>query len=250
MIFSGKGGRRGSAADQPRSGGRHAARRREREEFGVVDDESSTAPTTGPYDVADAPAGVDVLDLGSLRIPAVAGVEIRLQANADGQIQQVLLVSSAGSLELAALAAPRTESIWDEQLAEIRTRLSRDGATCSEVDGEYGVELRARVRTEQGPTDLRVIGVDGPRWLLRAVYSGLAAADPEQAGELAVCLQGVVVDRGDEAKPAGEALPLRLPREMAEQAELQRSAAKESAAADTSGGAASSGRKPARRRRG
>jgi hypothetical protein len=80
------------------------------------------------------------------------------------------------------------------------------------------VELRARVRTPEGLTDLRFVGVDGPRWMVRCVYQGPAAADPKAAGPLAECMQGLVVDRGAEAMPVREPLPLRLPREMAEQA--------------------------------
>jgi hypothetical protein len=85
-----------------------------------------------------------------------------------------------------------------------------------EVDGPYGVELRARVRTPEGLIDIRFVGIDGPRWLVRGVYQGPVAADPSLAGPLADCLRGLVVDRGMEAMPVREPLPLRLPREVAE----------------------------------
>src|SRR5207244_2055032 len=83
-------------------------------------------------------------------------------------------------------------------------------------DGDYGVELRARVRTPEGLTDLRFVGVDGPRWMVRAVYQGAAAVDTSAAGPLSACLRGVVVERGSEAMPVREPLPLRLPRGVAE----------------------------------
>jgi hypothetical protein len=70
-------------------------------------------------------------------------------------------------------------------------------------------------------TDLRFVGIDGPRWLVRAVYQGRAAVDPQAAAPLTACLQGVVVERGREAMPVREALPLRLPREVAEQVHVQ-----------------------------
>jgi hypothetical protein len=88
-----------------------------------------------------------------------------------------------------------------------------------ELDGPYGPELRARVRTPDGVTDIRFVGVDGPRWMVRGVYQGPAAADPDQAGPLAACLEGLVVDRGTEAMPVREPLPLQLPSEVAEQAQ-------------------------------
>jgi hypothetical protein len=172
----------------------------------------------GPYDAAEAAPEVQRLDLGSLRIPAVNGVEIRVQANPDGVIQQIVLVHGESALQLGVFAAPRSEGIWDEVRSEIRTSLSNEGATTEEVDGEYGVELRAQVRTPDGPTPLRFVGIDGPRWMVRGVYQGAAAVDPAAAGPLAECLDGLVVDRGREAKPVREPLPLQLPKEVAEQA--------------------------------
>nr|MDT0656997.1 DUF3710 domain-containing protein [Micromonospora sp. DSM 115978] len=176
-------------------------------------------PDRGPYDISQAPDGVSRLDLGSLRIPAVPGVEIRVQANPEGVIQQVVLVHGENALQLGVFAAPRSEGIWDEVRDEIRTSLLADRATVNEADGEYGVELRARVPTTEGVTELRFVGVDGPRWMVRGVYQGAAAVDPASAGPLAECLAGLVVDRGQEAKPVREPLPLRLPREAGATAE-------------------------------
>ncbi len=176
-------------------------------------------PARGPYDVSAAPAGVQRLDLGSLQIPAIPDVEVRVQADQQGVIQQVVLVHGQNALQLGVFAAPRSEGIWDEVREEIRQSLFNDGAAAQEVAGEYGTELRARVRTPDGITDLRFVGIDGPRWMVRGVYQGEAANDPAAAGPLATCLEGLVVDRGQEAKPVREPLPLRLPREVADQAE-------------------------------
>ena len=172
----------------------------------------------GPFDVSAAPAGVQRLDLGSLQIPAIEGVEVRVQANPDGAVQQVVLVHGENALQLGVFAAPRTEGIWEEVRAEIRKSLFDDGVAAEEINGEYGIELRARVRTPEGLTDLRFVGVDGPRWMVRGVYQGPAAIDPASAGPLVECLHGLVVDRGHEAKPVREPLPLRLPKEVADQA--------------------------------
>jgi hypothetical protein len=182
---------------------------------------SDVSALAGPYDIADAPAGHVRVDLGSLQIPSIEGVEVRVQANAEGVIQQVVLGHGASALQLGVFAAPRSEGIWDEVRAEIRASLFDDGVAVEEIAGEFGRELRARVRSADGLMDLRFIGVDGPRWMLRAVYQGQAAADPSTAGPLAICLRGLVVDRGREAMPVREALPLRLPREIAEAAQAQ-----------------------------
>jgi hypothetical protein len=207
-----------------REGGRHARdnsqRRARAEQYNEQAAESEPAvPPVGPYDVADAPDGVQRLDLGSLRIPAIDGVEVRVQANPDGVVQQVVLVHGENALQLGVFAAPRSEGIWEEVRAEIRKSLFDDGVAAEETDGEYGIELRARVRTPEGLTDLRFIGVDGPRWMVRGVFQGGAAVDPAGAGPLVDCLHGLVVDRGHEAKPVREPLPLRLPKELAAQAQ-------------------------------
>ena len=228
MIFSrgrGSGGRH-HKGEERRSGRHSAAPRQDPDDLELdVDDPDGAgegSDAAGPYDMSDAPDGVERLDLGSLKIPVVDGVEIRVQAGQDGAIQQVVLVHGPSALQLAAFAAPRSQGIWDEARAEIRTSLFNDGVAVEEEIGEYGPELRARVRTPEGMNDLRFVGIDGPRWMIRAIYQGPAAIDPATAaGPLADCLRGVVVERGKEAMPALEALPLRLPKEIAEQAQAQ-----------------------------
>ncbi len=238
MIFSrgrGSGGRH-HKAEERRSGRHSATSRQGPDDLDDLDTEAAEGldepATGGPYDASEAPEGVERLDLGSLQIPVVEGVEIRVQAGQDGAIQQVVLVHGPSALQLAAFAAPRTQGIWDEARAEIRTSLFNDGVAVEEEAGEYGPELRARVRTPEGMNDLRFLGIDGPRWMIRAIYQGPAAVDPATAaGPLADCLRGVVVERGREAMPALEALPLRLPKEVAEQAQ----AAAEGTAEGTAG---------------
>jgi hypothetical protein len=245
--------------------GRHQARRRERDEFGQApvereerdggtgdDRRISVRPprardlSTGPYDSAEAPEGVERLDLGSLKIPVPPGVELRVQADPDGQIQQVILASDESFLQLGVFAAPRTEGIWDEVRDDIRKQLFDDGVAVEEDDGEFGTELRGRVRTPDGLTDIRFVGVDGPRWMVRAVYHGPAAVDDGAAVPLVAVLHGLVVERGAEAMPVREPLPLRLPREVAERAAEEQAAAQAEAEA---GGGAATGGAPATQRR-
>jgi hypothetical protein len=67
------------------------------------------------------------------------------------------------------------------------------------------------VREGSSQADVRHVGIDGPRWFVHAVYVGAAATDPERAGPLRDVLRGLVVDRGVEARPVSEPLPLHLP---------------------------------------
>jgi hypothetical protein len=59
---------------------------------------------------------------------------------------------------------------------------------------------------------VRFVGVDGPRWFLRAVLSGPAAASDEStASALLDVVKATVVVRGDEAMAPRELLSLKLP---------------------------------------
>jgi hypothetical protein len=227
VIFSqgrGSAGKHARAEERRGSGPRHAAGQgRPEPEFvdGLddgdgFDEDEPEWPVRGPYDIVDAPDGVPRLDLGSLHIPAIDGVEVRVQASPEGAIQQVMLVSGQSALQLGAFAAPRSQGIWDEVRDEMHRSFVADRASVEETPGEYGTELRVRVRTPEGPNDLRFVGIDGPRWMVRAVYHGVAATDPPAAGPLAEVLAGLVVDRGQQPMPVRDALPLRLPREMIE----------------------------------
>ena len=113
-------------------GGRHARDERATE---VLDSHEESAPSRGPYDASEAPKDVPRLDLGSLQIPAVPEVEVRVQADPQGVIQQVVLVHGQNALQLGVFAAPRSEGIWDEVREEIRQSLFNDGAAAQEVEG-------------------------------------------------------------------------------------------------------------------
>lgn len=215
-MFRRRGGpRHGRTDDAPRS----AALARS------MDDEDEAAPERGPYDVRHAPRGVDRIDFGSLQIPRLDGVEVRIEANpADGTVTTVVLFDGTSALGLGVFAAPRTEGIWAEVREETASRMAADGIVAREIRGRYGVELVGEVKTPEGPVDVRLIGVDGPRWLVRGTFQGPAAADHDHAGPLVLCLEGVVVVRDEEARPPGEPLPLSLPKELIEQAQAQAAA--------------------------
>jgi hypothetical protein len=177
-------------------------------------------PEHGPWDLRHAPEGVARLDLGSLQIPAVEGVEVRVQAGPDGTIEHVVLVSAGGAVEFGVFAAPRTEGIWDEVRTEMIAEMTAANLNVTEVDGKYGKELTARLPDPQGQlVDVRYVGVDGPRWFVKATFQGPVADDPAQAPVLGECLEGLVVHRDEEPRPVREPLPMRLPKEMAEQAQ-------------------------------
>ncbi|HEV7825698.1 MAG TPA: DUF3710 domain-containing protein [Mycobacteriales bacterium] len=193
----------------------------------VESGETPEAPARagGPWDADAAPDdGVDRLDLGALRVPTLEGTEIRLEADEDGQITSVLLVSEGSALQIGAFAAPRTEGIWSEVRGEILAGIAAESGAPREVDGPYGDELQAELDTPDGRQLVRFVGFDGPRWFLRGVFSGAAGTDAGAAPALDRALLGTVVVRGGDPLPVRDPLPLHLPREVLD---AQRAAAEE-----------------------
>lgn len=187
---------------------------------------AATGPTrpTGPWDSEDAPDdGVQRVDLGSLQIPVPDGTEVRVDVSPEGEVVAATMVQGASAMQINVFAAPKRSGIWSEVRSEIADALLQGGGGTEQVDGPYGTELRAQVPTEvpgQGTmlAPARFLGVDGPRWFLRALITGPAATDEVQAVGLEATLRDVVVSRGGEAMAVRDPLPLHLPPDVAEQA--------------------------------
>lgn len=171
----------------------------------------------GPFDVGEVSDRRARVDLGALRVPAHQGMELRLEVQESAtRVLSVTVALGPSAMQLQAFAAPRTEGLWASLVPEIAAEVARQGGSCEEAVGGFGRELLARVpvRTEDGRTGhapRRFIGVDGPRWFLRAVLTGPAAADAAAAEPLEALLRGVVVVRGPEAMVPRDLLPLKLP---------------------------------------
>jgi hypothetical protein len=171
----------------------------------------------GPWDVDDVADDRQRLDLGAVRVPVPDGCEVRVDVQ-DEQVVAATVVDGRSAIQIHAFAAPRSEGIWDEVRQEIAESLRSGGGAGEEADGPFGRELRARLPMAdqaqgQQMQPARFIGVDGPRWFLRGLMTGVAATDPQQARTLEDVFRGVVVVRGGEAMAPRDLLPLRLPRE-------------------------------------
>lgn len=195
------------------------------EDLQVADDEATPAPPPprpqGPWDVADAPDDdVNRVDLGGMRIPVPPETEVRVDVSPEGQVVAATLVRGENVMQINAFAAPRSAGIWDEIREEIGVALRESGGVAKDAEGPWGAELHAEVPVEGAPglAPARFLGVDGPRWFLRALVTGPAAVDRSEAADLEAALRDVVVDRGSEAMAVRNPLPLRLPREVTEQA--------------------------------
>jgi hypothetical protein len=196
--------------------------------------------TSGPWDVADAPDdGLARVDLGALRLPARPGTELRVDLNQQQKVIGATLRYGDSLLQVSAFAAPRAAGIWDDVRADLARNASGQGASLKEVEGPFGTELAGTVVAapparpdEPAPQPVRrparFLGVDGPRWFLRAMITGPAATEPDAAAVLEDVFRDIVVVRGHEPMPVREQLPLALPPQAAAQV-AQQQAAREAA---------------------
>ncbi|MGH3445718.1 MAG: DUF3710 domain-containing protein [Nocardioidaceae bacterium] len=174
----------------------------------------------GPWDEAEVDLDEEDpnrVDLGGLLVVGRPGLDLHLQVDeATDQVVGVTLAGAESALELRPFAAPRNDEIWTGLRRTMAAEVSRQGGTATEFDGAFGTELRIALAVqlptgESGTQPSRVLGIAGPRWLLRATFFGKAALDPDPAEEVEQALRDVVVVRGAEALPPGDPLPLRVP---------------------------------------
>jgi hypothetical protein len=187
------------------------------EGFGLDDESTPGAEPVGPFDADELPEdGPERVDLGSLLIAPTAGRELRLQVDeASGAVQSVVLAGPDGAVELRAFAAPRGGDLWSEARPQIAAELTQAGGTATEREGPFGPELHCQMTVARsggsGVQASRVVGINGPRWMLRATLLGRPATEPQLAPEWEETIRGVAVRRGQVAMPVGEALPLSMP---------------------------------------
>ena len=178
----------------------------------VEDAVSLSSRDRGPWDEAEAPEDETRMDMGSIRVRGVDGLQMQVQMDErTGAVSMITLGLGDASVQVQAFAAPRSAGIWPEIRAQIASSITSSGGLAEEVAGEFGGELSAQVPGPGGALQpARFVGVDGPRWFLRGLFLGSAAPQGGSA-ELEAVFRDLVVVRGTEAMAPGEPLPLTLP---------------------------------------
>lgn len=171
----------------------------------------------GPFDADDHPEREGYIDLGSLLVEPVEGLQLRLEV--EDRTQRVIAVAlelDGSRLQLQVFAAPKTDSVWPGISQQIAEGITEQGGKTDRVQGRFGEELIARVPTKgadgtDGYMVARFIGIDGPRWFVRGVVGGPATLDRAAAERLEDRIARLVVVRGDKPMPPAELLPLSMP---------------------------------------
>lgn len=188
----------------------------------------------GPWDAEEPFPAFERVDLGSLQVPIGPEHEIQL-VMAEQHGAWVTIRYRESEVQIQAFAAARRGALWDDVRAEIAAEVNTAGGRSQETEGSFGIELMAQVPAEpgQGPAELggmrlvRFVGVDGPRWFVRGLFTGPAADGGDQAELLEEVLRNVVVVRGEHPVPPREILELRLPPEARQALEEQADAEQE-----------------------
>jgi hypothetical protein len=185
----------------------------------------------GPWDAEESYPAQERVDLGSLLVPVSPEHEIQL-VMAEQHGAWVTVRYRESELQIQAFAAARTGALWDDVRAEIAAEVLAAGGQSEEAPGAFGTELMAQVPLEPGQPSsgfqlVRFVGVDGPRWFVRGLFTGPSAAGDDQADLLEDVLMDTVVVRGEHPVPPREILELRLPPEARQALEEQAAAAQE-----------------------
>ncbi|MFD8933943.1 DUF3710 domain-containing protein [Streptomyces sp. NPDC059578] len=177
----------------------------------------------GPWNISELPGpdpAEELVDLGGLLVPMPEEGELRVEV-AEGVIVAATVVLGGSAVQLQAFAAPE-DGAWEGFRAGLVRGIVADGGTAVVVPGTFGPEVRARVDQEEPDgtrygQEVRFVGVDGPGWMLRGVFSGLIARRPGRlAGPLAETFRRtVVVPPGYPMQPE-ETIPLHLPEDTGE----------------------------------
>ncbi|MDF6043800.1 DUF3710 domain-containing protein [Streptomyces sp. JH14] len=139
---------------------------------------------SGPWDISEVDvSNLSLIDMGGIGVPTSPGVEVR-PVGAGGGTVAVTLVKDGTALQLQAFLAA-SDVFWNVARVEMMNRMRAQGGTVKEWAGRAGLEIRASVPVvmESGQStvkNVRVLGCDGPGWMLRGIVSGIGA-DPESA---------------------------------------------------------------------
>lgn len=171
----------------------------------------------GPWNFEDVSEDHPFISYGALRLPAVPHMKVRAEIDPSNNKCGAISVKVADcNVQLQVIAAGRGNPQWTQTRQAVTERL-RPVADLNPVEGHFGAELEVtlhRKHKETGEiTDVPMLfqGVDGDRWLLKAVTMGPSAHTDATRARINALLSQCAVDRGPLPMIAGTVLILDLP---------------------------------------
>ena len=172
----------------------------------------------GPLDVSEVGSLENIIDFGAIKLPNVnRNLAIKVELEEDTRrLVALTLQTEKSMLQISLFSAPKSSTVWQEVLELLTTSLESQNAQVTPVVGSFGRELMVAMQVPDGEggsalQQIRFIGVDGPRWLLRGSITGEALSNLTEQAEVERIFRSIVVDRGAEALPPRELVPLTMP---------------------------------------
>jgi hypothetical protein len=169
--------------------------------------------SAGPFDIAELIKLRPTVDFGAIQLPLREDVVLKLEVEEKSSRVVALTVEYEGSsLQLQAFSSSGADGIWHEIRTTLENSIEVQGGKTEMVVGPLGPELNAQIPNRDGGFRLaKFIGVDGPKWFLRGVISGLALGDALAMTHVMDIFRSVAVVRGAQPMPPKELLTLVAP---------------------------------------
>ncbi|EEI16763.1 DUF3710 domain-containing protein [Corynebacterium lipophiloflavum] len=192
--------------------------------------EGSAAPVSIPHDPVSGDTGpfdgdsvnIDefdftdfsnaTLNLGSMRIPLPAKSQVQVEMGETGP-KMVHIVTRHGRATPVAFASTRSGGLWEQSSEEIAEGMRSEGMPVTFETGPWGREI---VGTGANGV-IRIIGVEGPRWLYRVTLAAPNGMEDDMAALGRDLVARSFVYRGTDPFLAGNSLPVVLPAQLAQQ---------------------------------
>ena len=152
------------------------------------------------------------LNLGSIRVPLPKESQVQVEMGEQGP-KMVHVVTRYGRITPVAFAAPRTGGLWEESSEEIIAGMRAEGMPVEIQQGPWGQEI---VGTGSNGV-IRIIGVEGPRWLYRVTLAAPTGSEDQLAEIGRETIARSFVYRGEDPILAGNSLQVVLPAQLAQQ---------------------------------
>ncbi|WP_297556060.1 DUF3710 domain-containing protein [uncultured Actinomyces sp.] len=177
------------------------------------------APDYGPFDISQRDVSKGYVDLGPLKFPAIAGIQIQPVFSPDKTILRMNAVIGNSVMQMMVIANPKSGGAAKEVLNATKAALEEQGTKVDVREGPWGAELVAQavVKTQDGrdaiaPT--RIFAIEGNRWALRIDLAGAALSDEKAWDPVAAVISSLVVERDGAPRAPLSVIPFTLPAEL------------------------------------
>lgn len=179
----------------------------------------------GPLDLSQISDDkmAEYADFGAFLVPKIAGLAIQPESPLDEKsFGSLTMQFGKAAVELLAVAAPKSQRLWEDLRKEVRGDTAKQGNTCEERHGSFGEELLVQLAVQasngqRGHVQMRYCGVDGPNWFVRLVFNGAVSKDDSDMQMLEKAVKALVVVRGARPMTPRSIIPVVLPDELTQQ---------------------------------